>query len=429
MSEVNTIVKKSPDNILPMIILILLTLLIPYVATGEDIKENEVITIEKAVSIALSNHPDIRVAEANIRVYESRLGQMRSDYYPSISLNTGITRYSSGKDDTNFTSSINLSQNIYDFGKRESKVRIEDLNLASSSEELSNTRGQVILSVKKAYLAGLQAKASLEVAKEVVKQNYEHLKKARGFYETGLKARYEVTKAEADLANSKTNLLRADNVYRLAITTLKNAMAVPYAPDFELQDVLPAEMINQSVDSLIQKALSNRQDYTSLKLKQKAQETKVTLQRSLNYPSITGNMQYGISGDKTPFDKHWTVSAMLSLPIFTGFSTKYQIQEALATLSSIKAQTEALMQKIILEVRQAYLNMLEANQRIESAKMTLKYAEENLELANGRYAAGIGSPIEVSDALTTYITAKNSLINAQYDYNIAIAELKRAIGE
>lgn len=428
MNRVKLFVRKSIIE-MQLIVIILSFCIIPSISKAQDIKYGDVITINKAISLAITNHPNIKTAEATVRVYESRLGQMKSDYYPTINLNTGITRYSSGRDDTNFTSSINLNQNIYDFGKRESKVKIEDFNIASSREDLHNVRQQVILSVKKAYLSSLQAKASLMVAKEVVKQNFNHLKKASGFYEAGLKAKYEVTKAEADLSTSKTNLLKADNAFKISLTTLKNTMSVPYAPDFEIEDVPIIKTVDMNIDNLIQKALTNRQDYISLKLKQKAQETRVELQRAGNYPSITGNMQYGVSGDKSPFDKNWSVSAMLSIPIFTGFNTKYQIEEALATLSSLKSQTDALMNQIILDVRQSYLNILEAGQRIESAKISLKYAEESLELANGRYSAGIGSPIEVSDALATYSSAKNSLINAEYDYNIAVAELKKAIGE
>ena len=412
-----------------IVIFVMFTVLF-FVSNGHSIEINkdEVLTLNKAISIALLKHPDIKSAEGTVKVYESRVGQSKSDYYPDINLTSAITRHSTGSNDLNFNSSINLSQNIYDFGKREARLDINLINLNSSKEDLQFTRLQVIYNVKKAYYFAIQAKSALEVARYVVKQYLQHLSRAKGFYEAGTKPKYEVTKAEVDLASSRVNLIKAENNFKLAITNLKNAIGIYNVDDFMIHDEAIIVYDMESLDDLINKAFLNRQDYRSIELKERSQQKRIEFEKSGYYPSISANAKYGYSGDRFPLEKNWLVGANLTFPIFTGFQTKYQVDEAVSSLSVIQSQKEALRQRIVLEVRQAYLNAKDARERLDSSEITLRYAEENFQLATGRYEAGVGSPIEVTDAITVYSNARNSYIDAKYDLLTAIADIMRATG-
>ncbi len=124
----------------------------------------------------------------------------------------------------------------------------------------------------------------------------------------------------------------------------------------------------------------------------------------------------------------WNVGAFLNVPIFSGFLVKNQISEAKANLDVVKSNEELLKQQVRLEVEQAYSNMIEAAERIVTAQLTIRQAEDNLELANGRYATGVGNPIEVTDALVAVSSAKISYISALTDYKTAQASLEKAMG-
>jgi outer membrane protein TolC len=82
----------------------------------------------------------------------------------------------------------------------------------------------------------------------------------------------------------------------------------------------------------------------------------------------------------------------------------------------------------VFEVRQAYLNLQAAEASIETAGLAAEQAKENLDLANGRYAAGVGSPIEVSDAFATYVAAQANYTGALSNYKIAQANIEKAMG-
>ena len=102
--------------------------------------------------------------------------------------------------------------------------------------------------------------------------------------------------------------------------------------------------------------------------------------------------------------------------------------EAKANLYSLRANEESLRQQILLDVRQAYLNLQAAEASIATAELASKQSKENLDLANGRYAAGVGSPIEVSDAFATYVTSQANYTNALANYKTSQASIEKAMG-
>mgnify|MGYP001560558728 CR=1 FL=1 len=154
---------------------------------------------------------------------------------------------------------------------------------------------------------------------------------------------------------------------------------------------------------------------------------------------LSGNAAYGYTGDDTTtrrfFDGHlystdisWNVGLLLTFPLFTGLSTKYQIDEAKANLDVLKANEDSLLQKVSLEIESAYLSLKEAEERISAGKLVVTQAEETVELAKGRYSAGVGSSIEITDAMITLNNAKMTYITALSDYSVAQANLEKAMG-
>ena len=118
----------------------------------------------------------------------------------------------------------------------------------------------------------------------------------------------------------------------------------------------------------------------------------------------------------------------LNIPIFSGFLVENQIFEAKENIEVFSAEVESLKQRVRLEVEQALSNLQEAAGRIETAEVVVRQAEENRELAEGRYTSGVGNPIEVTDALQALRNAKVSRISALADYKSAQADLENAMG-
>ncbi|HMK61112.1 MAG TPA: TolC family protein [Dissulfurispiraceae bacterium] len=433
-----------------VILLIFITvLLLPVSAAAQDpantikpINDGEAVTLNKCIDIALQNQPSMAAARYNIRAGESRIGEAQSAYFPQVNAQAGYSRIkpissnsisnsltggSSSFDQ--YSASASLTQTIYDFGKTPTQVNIQKLNLNAIQSDYDATRAQTILAVKQAYYGLLQAQRNLEVAKQTVAQLAQHLDQAKGFYEVGTHPKFDVTKAEVDLSNAKLNEITANNALRIAHVTLNNAMGLIDVPVYSVDDSLEYIKKDISMSQAIESALKNRPEIQATDHRVRASEKSIDLARKGYFPVITGNAEYNRqSGDTSFRDEGWNAGIMVTFPIFSGFLTHHQVQESIAISDAAKANFDLLKQSVVLEVQQAFLNLKAAEERIPTAELGVKQATENLDIANGRYAAGVGNPVEVTDAQVAYTNAKTSYIQALYDYNIAFASLDKAIG-
>ncbi|MFB3925497.1 MAG: TolC family protein [Syntrophales bacterium] len=424
--------------VFPVLCLLFLAALFPSLSNAQElIRKGEKIGIEKAIEIALKNHPAIIAARNTVDVSRSRVGEAKANYYPQVGFAAGYSRVNPASQSSShisagsyndYSGTFTATQNIYDFGRTSSQVGIQSLTLDSARSDLENTTEQVVLGVKQTYYALLQAGRNKAVAQETVNQFQKHLDQARGFYEVGTASKYDVTKAEVDLSNAKLNLIRADNAVRIAKVNFDNAMGVPGVPEYSIEDILSYQPYEISFEEAVKKAYANRPDLQSIIAKKNATEQSIRLAKAQYYPYLTGNANYGWTGESFPLDSGWAAGATLNFPLFSGFLYKYQIEEAKANFGVLSANETSLRQTILLDVQQAFLNMREARERISAAELTVRQATENLDIANGRYAAGVGNPIEVTDALVNYSNAKTSYNQALYDYKVAQASLDKAMG-
>jgi len=421
-----------------LILFLMVCLTLPFSARAQvTVKAGDLLSLDQCVQMALDRHPSLSAATNTIRVFESRIGQAQSNYWPQVNWQSTYTRSSpystnprlgsAGQYDQ-YSSNVGLTQNIYDFQRTSTQVRIAKLNTDSTRQDLENTRNQVVLGVKQGYYTLVQALKNREVAMETVAQFDHHLLQARAFFEVGTKPKFDVTKAEVDLSNARLNLIKAENAVRIARVNLNNAMGLPNAPDYQLEDKLLFQTYDITMEEALKKAYDARPDLQSLLLKQESLTQSIELAKAANYPYITGSANYGFGGTDLPLDRGWNVGGTLNVPIFSGFMVKNQIAEAKASLDVTKANIEGLKQQIRLEVEQAYSNMREASDRIGTARLTVRQAEENVALAEGRYASGVGNPIEVTDALVVQSNAKTSYISGLTDYKTAQASLEKAMG-
>ncbi|MCX5852154.1 MAG: TolC family protein [Deltaproteobacteria bacterium] len=421
-----------------IIIAILLILMMPLPAVAADlIIKGEMLTLDKCIEIAQKNHPSILAAEHTVKINQNKAGEAKSNYYPQINWNTGYSRSapalktSSQSTETpynDYSSSLTLSQNIYDFEKTATQVEIQTLNTDSSQLDLTNVTREVVFGVKQSYYGLLRALKTRDVNREIVNQFQQHLDQAKEFFRIGIKAKFDVTKAEVDLSNAKINLLTAENSVKIAKITLNNAMGILNAPEYDVENNLAFQQYDIPFEEAMKEAYQSRPDLLSLLKKKESIDRTITLAKKGYYPTLSGNASYGFEGRDFPLDEGWNIAAIMSFPLFSGFLTTYQVEEALANLDVLKAHEDALRQSIQLDVQQATLNLQVAKDIISTAELTVKQAEENLEIANGRYTAGIGNPIEVTDALVALSNAKMSHIAALHDYKMAHASLEKAIG-
>ena len=418
------------------IFFIILLLALPFAATAaEPAAGSTAYNLEQCLSIALEKHPSLRASAGTIKMNESRVGQARAQYYPQVDLSTSYNRIGPTTPPgesidayDQYSTGINLGVTLFDFGKTSTRVAIQHLNVSASRADYEEVKTQIILNVKKAYYDLLQTQRNQAVAVDTMNQFQRNLDQANAFFRVGTKPKFDVTKAEVDLGNARLSVLKAENAVRAAMITLKDVMGVPEKADFAIIDNLADRKIELELSDVLKKAYANRPDLSSIVAKREAAERSIELARKDYYPILSGSAGYGFSGTDFPLGRGWNVGAALSIPLFSGLSTKYQIDEAGANLDILKANEDSIRQAIRLDVEQAYLDVRDTAEQIVMAEKTVLQAQENYDLASGRYRTGVGNPIEVADATISLNNARANLNTALYNYKIARAILEKSIG-
>jgi len=414
------------------------------------------LTLQDAERIALDNHPRIRAANERVKVQRAVVGQTKSAYYPSLTLRsayettpvTGQTVTSQDGFDF-YTVTANVNWLIYDFGRREGTVQgAEDtLDFTRFAEQTSVE--DTVLEVRQAFFDYLQAEALVKVEQDTVKDRETLVRQARGFYEVGTRPKIDVARAEANLFASEANLIAAQNGVKIAWARLKNAMGVIRFPKRRVATGVNIQKPSMSLDAAVQTAYYSRPELKEVESQLKAQEEAVSVAKSDYLPRINFLGQYGgrrirgrdvvFATDETTGDRielsnpnqsnqTWRARIEFEFPLFSGFDTSYQVQENVRDYYVIRAQQEEIRQRIALEVEEAYLNLIEAGERIKATEAQRRSAKENLDLANGRYQVGVGSIIEITEAQVINTQAQTDHIQSIYDHKIAEAQLARAMG-
>lgn len=407
------------------------------------------LTLDQAIALALQSHPSIFAARGASRVQEARLGTVKSDLYPHLditssyrrgtanfaptsqtgsSLNRIATSDSSNEAFNNYSAVLTLQQRIFDFGKTGAAVEEAREGLKASRWDEEATMENVVVNVKVAYFGLLGARHLVRVNEETVRQFEQHLQQAEGFFNIGTRPKFDVTKAEVDLTNARLNLIQAKNAAEVARITLANAIGLPDQPIGELEELLDFKKVEITEEEAREEALRRRPELLSLAASYRAGEASVLAARRSYFPVLSGTADYTYRGQEFPLVWNWDVGLNLTFPLFSGYALKSQVAEARANLTTIEANQESLRQNILLEVRQSYLNLLEAAERVGLSELVVRQAEENLALANGRFQAGVATSVERTDAQVSLTNAKTSHIQALYDYKVDEARLEKAMG-
>jgi outer membrane protein len=330
----------------------------------------------------------------------------------------------------NYTLGFQMQQLIFDFGRTYSRVSAgSDLSEASKQDYVT-AKENLILSVNVAYINYLQAKRFRSIAVEIVNQTNEHLKQAEGFYKAGTSPQFDVMKAKTDNENANLNLIKADNNVKITRIQLENLLNERFPEGITFKDNLEFEQQNIDLKIAKEDAETTRPELISGRYKIEANKSLLTSAWTANLPSINASASYQWRAYELQqkFQNSWNVGLSFSLPLFLGFSLDAGIDQARANLKVSESTYELLQQSVSLEIEQNYFNVIEAHESIESSKRLVDQAQEAYRLADARYREGIGSPIEISDALVTLLNAKNFYVQSLYDYQLALIKLKRAIG-
>ena len=402
------------------------------------IQETVIFSLDDCIKKALENNPQIRSAFNNSEIYKTKIGQAWANYFPTFGMTNGLTRnrylsvnFPVPQQYYTFYNAMDLqgSMLLFDFGKTKAIADVSKRTYEATIANLDETINNVVYDVKAAYYSLLHALEKQNVYSDSVKSYELQLKQAESFYMIGTKPKIDVTMAQYNLGNAQLGLIKATNEVALALAQLNNAMGVPEEDEYKIVDKLVMNEYTYDFDSLLKKAYESRPELLAYQKKAKASEILIRAQKRAFLPDIEAVGAFAVGGGaKFSDDYGWTLGAQFSYQNTNLFLLKKQFDEAKATHEKDLADLEVMEQGVYLQVKQAYVNLKNAQESIPVTALSLKHAKEQFDLAVGRYSAGVGDAIELKDSEITYRNARLDYLSALLQYNVSVADVERVVG-
>ena len=409
-------------------------------AQQDAIVAGSTLTVNQCISIALSNDPDIKAYDYTAQAQQAVLAQSKSAYYPTLNAEAGFNSNHADKlnaldpmassignyDGKN--AGLTLNQLVFDFGKTPAAVSANRANLRSAKFNVDDQIVSVVDEVKRAYNAVVFAKLALALSDEVVVQYRQSLTYAQAHYDSKIRPKYDVTKAEADLSSAQLDNIKARNNVLLAQAYLNNTMNLPEAPEFNVQASTEFVKYKIKFDDIISAAYANKPDLLSLIAQADAQEEQLKYSRRDQYPALNAVAGYNFIGSQSPISQGWNAGLNITADIFTGMRKVSKVDEMDKRLKAMRSKIDSLKLKIYLDAKDAFLNLAQYEQSNAAATDQVRQTTENLEISMLRYQTGLGSPVEISDAMVLYNNSKMELLQSLYQYQLAKAGIEKIMG-
>lgn len=335
------------------------------------------------------------------------------------------------KDDGLNYSSVKLSfeQPLYTGGKITAVNKQVDISIVISELEKQKSISDITFETKKAYYNVVLAKRTLNTVNEIYKDVEKHLSEANSYYKAGIVSELDVMRAKAKLSEIKQKIVQAENAVDISKAYLNFVIGKDLPKDFEPSETIIPTDLNESYEDIEKKALENRIELKIYEKKSELAKQNKKVVSSQKKPLVAIQGEYKYEGtDLSEEDPEWQIGIVGSWNIYTGGSTSSQVDEADSTIGKVQNGIELAKNSIKIDVKKAYLDMINSVESIKVAEQTLAQATEANRMASVSYSTGYGSSMEKMDAEAFLEQAKNSYDNAINQYIVAKYNLEKATG-
>ena len=397
-----------------------------------------------ALGFALDNNFTIRQAKERIRQQEGVVLEVRSAQIPNVSATAGYARnadeISSNGRDHNWSVNITARQVVFAGGGVTASVKSQQLSLDAAVLALRAVINDVLLQVRTQFSGVLVARERIKVQEQNIELLQRQLQDVKNRYEAGTVSNFEVLRAEVALANAQPALITARNDHRLAIEELRRSLGftnideatVAKAPEFlGTLDFTPA---SYELRSALSTARESRPDLQRLLKLESAAEQGVTARRAGYVPEVSVYGAYDWRMNSTGSSSlsnardGWTIGLQSSWDIFDGRATAGRVSQARSQLEQAKLAVAEARLSVDVDVRRAISTFQQATELAEASKKVVEQAEEAVRLANARFSAGTATQLDVLTSQVDLTTARLNQLQAYYSYNVAVADVRRAMG-
>jgi len=425
-------------------------------ARGEESR----LGLGECIRAALANSPDLAAAAADIDAAQARLREAEAGRFGEMGYTQVLGLVNRARGNPTFSPDQNsdffsglgpftrldlhLAIPLMTFGKIKAALEAAQHGIESERAHSEERRGQLVLSTKQLYYGLLLARQ----LRDVLHDMQDTMDKAVATTEKRLAQRksgvteIDLLKLKVGRARFAKGVAEVDASAVLARSALARAVGIADPSGFDIADrrLKPVAVSLQPLEDYLPQALDNRPEWTRLESGLAAQEAKVALEEADYYPKIflSTGLQFARAGNRTeqsnPFayDEFNYVRPVGVLGMdwdLNFFSTRAKVAQARAELERLRAQQREARTGLPLELRKAYVEVTRARDTMKAAEAGRKAGRGMLILTVSNYDLALGTAEDLFNGLGAYTESSSDYFQAVHDYDVAIAELSRMVGE
>ncbi|MGD2268895.1 MAG: TolC family protein [Desulfobacterales bacterium] len=401
------------------------------------------LTLKQAVELALDANLDLMKAREDISAAQSLKMIRRSTLLPTVN-----TTYEYQRDDEprsiggiaeasrdTYTFSATVTQPLFQGYELINEYRIAELGVDLAELNRILTRLNVIFDTKNAYFTVLKNQKLVLVAEDNLKNLKAQEEVAKNFYEVGMTPLNDLLQVQVRVANANQSLIVAQNNLQIAESQFNVVLRRPVNSAVQIMDYLTYTPLENDIDYYLDQADQNRVDFKIADLEIEIAQKELDVAKKDYYPTVTLSGTYFRVGEEADVDggegifddKGWSIAATASWDIWQWGRPTYGKKEKLSRLAQARYNKQAVQDGVQLEVKEAYLKVIESEKNIAAVEKALEQANENLRINEERYKEQVATSTDVLDAQTLLTVTRTNYVNALYDFKIARAALQRAI--
>jgi outer membrane protein len=406
-------------------------------------------TLADCVTEALRRNPDVETAVDEESVARSQRWEIGGQALPRIHVDASVQQWGAPfaiafgalgnftfHDPFTWTFTASAIQPITPLLPLLDQYHVRDLGVDVAAIRREATRRDVTFRVIETYYRLLQSERLAEVAVESVDQLDGQLKQANSFHDAGVVSRGDVLRAELALASAKQRVIQARAQVALGRARLASVIGMPPSTSVDAIALTaePQPSVELPLEQAVQRAHSDRVEIRELdhRIEQSKVGVRIAWYKMAPQINLVGSYMHNqqvASGVQFVEKDAGFVGGTLSWDVWDWGSSIAGVHEASAKLHEAKIARDKLRAELDLEVHEAVLNVGSATEAITVAKAAVSSAEENFRLVKKRYDANTATSFDVVDAENLLTQARAQLQTSTYDYLVARAALRRAMGE
>ncbi|NEZ58928.1 TolC family protein [Adonisia turfae] len=408
--------------------------------------DEQTISLEEAIELAYFNNQDLQASLLELEQAEATLAEARAAFSPTVSTSADVTAQESdsqtifgttvGEDelDTTLNASVQVNYDLFTSGQRVASVRAAKEQVRLNELEVDRRREELRLQTTSLYYDLQESGEQIRINRSFEEEAQRNQRDNELRRQAGVGTRFDVLRADVQLANAQQALIQSQADQRIARRNLARLLNIPSTVNINATPV-PApdnweetyERWSLTLEDSILLAFQGRVELEQQLAQREISTQQARAARAAIRPQVSLFANYSWSDLLDDSSDNYSFGAQLNWLLVDGGAARARARQQEANADIAEERFSEQLDQIRFEVEQAYFTLRSNEENVRTARTAITQATTALELANLRLDAGVGTQLDVLTAQSELTEAEGNWVSAALGYNRALASLQRAV--